>query len=303
MNPALPQPDVGKWPSLALAALVHVALILFLFFGVRWQNPPPEAVEISVVDGVPPPPRASAPEPAPRPEPKPEPPKPEPKPEPKPTPKAEPKPPPPPPVKPEIVTKPEPKKPEKPEKKVEPPKPVEKPEKPEKKVEPPKPETKQPKPEAKPVPEKQPDLQADRMKDLLASETQRMRNEDAKRQAAENQRQLSDKVAEESQRLAAAKAGAASKSALNDYINKIKVKVRGNIILPPAVSGNPEAVFLVDQAIDGTVLEVTLKKTSGNSALDAAIEKAIRKSSPLPKPDDPSVFNRNLELKFRPLED
>jgi colicin import membrane protein len=288
MNPALPlpQPAPGKWPSLALAALVHVLLLAFLFFGVRWQNPPPEAVEVSVVDGLPPPPRTSAAEPPPRPEPRPEPkpesPKPAPKPGAKPIPKPEPKPLPPPPAKPEIVTKPEPKKPEKPLPK------------PEAKPEPPK-----PKPEAKPAPKPPEDFLKDRLRDQLASDDKRMRSEELKRQADEMQRQ----AAEESARMAAARASAANKSALEGYMNKIRVKVRGNIILPPAVSGNPEAVFLVNQGPEGTVIDVRLKKSSGNPALDAAIEKAIHKSSPLPKPDKPELFDRNLELTFRPLED
>jgi colicin import membrane protein len=144
---------------------------------------------------------------------------------------------------------------------------------------------------------------ADRMKELLAAEDRQRRVADQKRQAAEQQSRLSEQLGAEAKALAAAKAGAAAKSALEGYMNKIRVKVHGNIILPPGVSGNPEAVFLVDQAIDGTVLEVRLKKSSGNAGLDAAIEKAIQKSSPLPKPDNPELFSRSLELKFHPLED
>lgn len=282
MKPGIPQRDSGKWPSLVLAALVHILLALFLFFGVRWQNPAPEAVEVSVVDGLPPPP---APREAP---PRPEPPRPEPKPEPKPAPKAEPKPLPPPPAKPEIVTKPEPKKPE-PKKlekpKAEPPKPMDKP----------KPEPKKPEPKPAPKP-KQPEPLQDRMKDLLASETQLVRKTEADRQQA-------NQLAEENQRVAAARASQANAKALDSYINKIQVKVRGNIILPLGISGNPEAVFLVSQAVDGTILEIRLKRSSGNPALDSAIEKAIQKSSPLPRPEKEELFERNLELKFRPLED
>jgi colicin import membrane protein len=47
---------------------------------------------------------------------------------------------------------------------------------------------------------------------------------------------------------------------------------------------------------------VKLRKSSGHAALDAAIERAILKSSPLPKPDKAELFNRSLELKFRPLD-
>lgn len=81
------------------------------------------------------------------------------------------------------------------------------------------------------------------------------------------------------------------------------MKVRGNIMLPPAIQGNPEAVFEVSQLPTGDVLDIKLKRSSGNQALDAAIERAIRKSSPLPKPDDPSLFQRTLEIKYKPYEE
>jgi colicin import membrane protein len=87
------------------------------------------------------------------------------------------------------------------------------------------------------------------------------------------------------------------------YVEKIRAKVKGNIVLPPGVSGDPFAIFYVDQLPDGSVIEVRLKRSTGNAQLDAAIERAIQKSSPLPKPDKPELFNRTLELKFYPLRD
>ncbi|MGE5946171.1 MAG: TonB C-terminal domain-containing protein, partial [Betaproteobacteria bacterium] len=45
------------------------------------------------------------------------------------------------------------------------------------------------------------------------------------------------------------------------------------------------------------------KRSSGNAGLDTAIERAILKSSPLPKPDDPALFQRVLEIKYRPIEE
>ncbi|MDR2113346.1 MAG: TonB C-terminal domain-containing protein, partial [Candidatus Accumulibacter sp.] len=44
-------------------------------------------------------------------------------------------------------------------------------------------------------------------------------------------------------------------------------------------------------------------KSSGNKLLDEAFERAIRKSSPLPLPDQPDLFERVLELKQRPNEE
>lgn len=88
-----------------------------------------------------------------------------------------------------------------------------------------------------------------------------------------------------------------------DYAAKIRGKVRGNIVLPPNIQGNPEAIFEVSQLPSGEVLDIKLRRSSGNAGLDAAIERAIRKSSPLPKPDDPSLFQRTLEIKYKPFEE
>ena len=55
--------------------------------------------------------------------------------------------------------------------------------------------------------------------------------------------------------------------------------------------------------VTGEVLEVKLRRSSGIGSLDAAIERAILKSSPLPKPDDPALFQRTLEIKYKPFEE
>jgi len=73
--------------------------------------------------------------------------------------------------------------------------------------------------------------------------------------------------------------------------------------LPPNIQGNPEALFEIDLLPTGEVLNVRIKKSSNLGALDDAIYRAIRKSSPLPKPDDPGVFERRLELTYRPFEE
>ncbi len=280
----------GKWASLGLTIAVHLGLIAFLVFGVRWQSAPPAAMQVDLVAAVPsrpappPPPAAEPPKPAPKPEPpKPEPPKaPPPKPEPpKPEPKAQ--------VKPDIATKaPEPKKrePKKPEPKPEPepkkpePKPESKPEA--KKPEPKKPEPKKAEPE-KPreaVPPKD-----DYMTERLAQETQRT--------------QLERMMRDDAARVAAAR----SAGAKDAYTNAIRTKVRGNLLRPPGLSGNPEAVFDVDQLPSGEVLAIRLKRSSGVPALDDAIERAIRRSSPLPLPEQKELFERTLELRFRPLDE
>jgi len=194
-------------------------------------------------------------------------------PEPKPEPKPEPLPPPEPPPKkletpkpPEIVVKEEKKKPE--------------PKKAEPKPEPPKPE---PKPTPKPQPKSDP------FKEMLERENRQ-------RQVDAEQDRLAE-LADKAQKAAAARRG------LESYAAKIRAKIRGNIVLPPNIGGNPEAVFEVNQLPGGDVLSVRLKRSSGIPALDDAIERAIRKSSPLPKPDDATLFQRTLEIKYKPFEE
>ena len=268
--------EPGKKQALVLALLVHFGLAAFLFFGVQWKSSPPEVMEVELWAAKPTP-ETYVPPPPPPPEVKPEP---EPRPEPKPEPKVAP----PAPNKPDIALKEEKKKPEpkKPEPKPEPPKPE--PKKPEPKPEPKKPE---PKPEPKPVP-KVPDFSKE-----LSRETA-----DLKPRANPSTQHMANAAAAEVEQRAAS-----NKRGLADYAAKIRGKVRGNIVLPPAIQGNPEAVFEVNQLPSGEVLDVKLKHSSGNTALDSAIERAIRKSSPLPRPDDPSLFQRTLEIKYKPFEE
>jgi colicin import membrane protein len=86
------------------------------------------------------------------------------------------------------------------------------------------------------------------------------------------------------------------------YANKIKAKIKGNVVLPFDLKGNPEAIFDVVQLPTGEVLSARLRKSSGNLAYDEALERAILKSSPLPEPDRREQFARELQLKFRPVE-
>ena len=108
--------------------------------------------------------------------------------------------------------------------------------------------------------------------------------------------------ADRERQLAAAATRAAQAKANADYVGKIQAKVRGNVVLPPEIPGNPEAVFDVIQLPTGEILDAKLRKSSGVRAYDDAVQRAILKSSPLPRPDSPDLFQRELTLKFRPQD-
>ncbi|MFN6961904.1 MAG: energy transducer TonB [Rhodocyclaceae bacterium] len=178
----------------------------------------------------------------------------------------------------------------------------------------PKPELKpQPKPEPKPEPVKpppkpdivqkekpKPEPKAEPAKDPFKEQLERELKEAEKRKALEA---AAREAAQELAALKAQQASLAQSNAMADYIARIRGKVRGNIVLPAEVKGNPEAIFEVTQLPSGEVLDVRLKKSSGSPAWDAATERAIRKSSPLPTPAQKELFSRTLELRFRPREE
>ncbi|MCK9387117.1 MAG: TonB C-terminal domain-containing protein [Sulfuritalea sp.] len=117
------------------------------------------------------------------------------------------------------------------------------------------------------------------------------------------QRKNLDNAAREVALKQAAQAASARSKAIADYLGRIRSKIRGNIVVPPEIKGNPEAVFDVTQLPSGEIVTVRLKRSSGHTTLDAAIERAILKSNPLPKPQQSDLFERSLELHFKPLDD
>jgi colicin import membrane protein len=128
--------------------------------------------------------------------------------------------------------------------------------------------------------------------------------EQLKREAEQlTQRKQADSAAQELSQMKAAQAAASRNKAIADYLGRIRGKIRGNIVLPPEIKGNPEALFDITQLPSGEVIAVRLKRSSGNAALDTAIERAILKSSPLPQPPQAELFSRLIELRYRPLDD
>lgn len=227
-------PALGR--SVALSAIVHLALVTVMFLGVRFQSSVPAVVNVELWEAPPPPPQVVE-------EPKPQPP----------------------------VVKPEP------EPEVKKPPEIALPEKPKPKA----------KPKPKPVPPKRD----------LAFEKQMQKQ--MREQAALEQRELQDRLIREQAARASADIRARE---LARWTDKIRAKIRGNIILPRDIPGNPEAIFDVTLLPTGEVLTVRKTKSSGHPGYDDAVERAIMKSSPLPQPDDRSLFQRQLQLKFRPQD-
>lgn len=148
---------------------------------------------------------------------------------------------------------------------------------------------------------------AQRAADLKVTQDKALKEQ----QAAAAAQAAADKAAREAaERAETARVAKAAEAAIararakaeGEYVAKIRSKVLGNIILASEVAGNPEAIFSVTQMPTGEILDIRPLRSSGNKAYDDAVERAIRKSSPLPKPDQAELFQRQLTLKFRPQD-
>ena len=169
----------------------------------------------------------------------------------------------------------------------------------------------EPKPEVKPQPKPEPKVEQKQPKPDIAIEREKKPKKEERPLKFDTTQRIREQLAQEQQALnrarerqEALKQFAPPALPVGDprYIEKIRARIWANIIPPSDLKGNPEAIFDVVQLPTGEVLSARLRKSSGNKDYDDAVERAILKSSPLPKPDRPDQFQRELQLKFRPKE-
>ena len=83
----------------------------------------------------------------------------------------------------------------------------------------------------------------------------------------------------------------------NEFVNKIRAKIRSRANIPDTVTGKPNIQVQIRILPGGDVLDIRVIKPSGNRAYDTAIERAIRSAVPLPVPP----ANSELFPQFREL--
>jgi colicin import membrane protein len=120
--------------------------------------------------------------------------------------------------------------------------------------------------------------------------------EEAKAQAARED-ELRNQLEEEEGRAAAENSGL-----LNQYIAMIEQRIVRNWNRPASARPGLECEVRVAQTPAGTVLTVQIGRCNGDSLVRQSIEQAVMRSSPLPPPPDPRLFERNLVLVFKPAD-
>lgn len=123
------------------------------------------------------------------------------------------------------------------------------------------------------------------------------RKAEAERRQAQTRADLARQMAEEEELLAAADSGL-----LDQYAEVIRQKVERNWIRPASARPGISCVVLVKQIPGGDVVDVRVTECNGDAAVVRSIEAAVLRSSPLPPPPDPKLFDRSLRFEFRPAE-
>jgi len=294
MNPALSdrlldREQPGKIASGVMAVLVHVVFVVFLFFGVNWQQRPPEPVVAELwaslppvtkphprLEVVPPPPAPPVVQPEPLP--------------PKLAPKVEPKTEPKPTAKPDIALERE--KQEKAKREREQKEKLDQSKRDEAKAE-------------------QKKLQEEREKADTAKrealEKQKLASLERDRAAKEAERARLEKEQNEAiQKLAQQQAAAQTKE-LDGFKSRIESKVKRFVAKGPC-SSIPDAEILLEMKFfpDGNLIgEPVVRKSSGSAACDEAVRRAVvlAQPLPLPPPGHPLLTQFvNPNLRFKPNE-
>nr|WP_319565885.1 cell envelope integrity protein TolA [uncultured Rhodoferax sp.] len=85
------------------------------------------------------------------------------------------------------------------------------------------------------------------------------------------------------------------------YAGRIRARIKPNIVFTEDVSANPSALVEVRTAPEGTIISRKLLKSSGNTAWNEAVLKAIDKTEVLPRDTDGSVPSV-LQINFTPKD-
>jgi len=114
-----------------------------------------------------------------------------------------------------------------------------------------------------------------RAEELRREEERRERAAAAERERQQQEAQRKQREADETKRRAEAVARAAQQKLIDDWKIRIQERIKGRVVVPASIQGNPEARFEVVLLPGGEVLSATLRKSSGVEAYDAAVERAI----------------------------
>ena len=91
-----------------------------------------------------------------------------------------------------------------------------------------------------------------------------------------------------------------SSGALASWTAQITARIQRAWLRPPSARQGIECVLHITQNPGGAVVSAKIESCNGDQAVRESIEAAAYRASPLPPPPDPSLFERDLEVTFKP---
>ena len=132
-----------------------------------------------------------------------------------------------------------------------------------------------------------------------AEEKRRVEQAEAERRKQEEERARRERMAREKQRLEQQREAIFAK-AREEYIDAIESRVTSNWRRPTGIPDGLKCRVYVVQDSSGKVLRVEIGQSSGNVAFDRSVEQAVLAASPLPRPRQRAVFDREIVFLFHP---
>jgi hypothetical protein len=93
-----------------------------------------------------------------------------------------------------------------------------------------------------------------------------------------------------------------SNSQLASWEAQIQARIQRAWLKPPSARTGIDCIVYVTQVPGGEVVNVRLGGCNGDAAVRESIQGAVFRASPLPPPPDPELFERNLEIQFKPVD-
>jgi len=154
--------------------------------------------------------------------------------------------------------------------------------------------------------------QAKKKKEVERLKTERVAEEKRLADVEAKHKKLQDRKRREAEAKAMQAAIAAEQAALNkaeqkrlsslrgQYIADIQSKVTRHWIRPASAKQGLSCKVVVNQIPGGEVINVRTTKCIGGDVFRRSVEAAVYKASPLPRPSDPGLFDREIVFNFKP---
>jgi colicin import membrane protein len=122
----------------------------------------------------------------------------------------------------------------------------------------------------------------------------------AREQAEQRRRQQAEAELQQQLALEAERNAARDAGLLDQYTRMLENKIKQHWNRPLSARPGLDCVVRVVQLPTGDVVSATVASCNGDDAVRRSIERAVMDASPLPRPPNPTLFERNLNVRFQP---